>query len=338
MDGYDGDHESRNELNFAEFKPETFDHKDSKQWRGPGKYDNAKVSAAINKAGAAEKIARATLRTNNDSIIEAQALDLMALPDRILVSTLKRLNSVSPNSLPKNSKFKRAMACCKFAADFLGRSATETGVEKLGNALMKIDDPSLKNLFMVAASIKVADSEEVENMFDGAEKVLEEAEEEEEEEEEEKEEEECCLSPEDMGLLKGLLEQERVNEEGESTSEPTGELTELFMEEEPEIEEVAIMASGNTPSITFGEDNTKIASSTPNGGGKSDLSELFDDHPEVVAQREIKMALDEQRAREGGYGVVASKRVASGAKKLGMVRGGSNSDDDALSRIWNGPG
>jgi len=339
--GYDGDHEARNDLNFAEFKPETFDHKDSKQWRGPGKYDNAKVSAAIRKANAAERMARATLRTSDERLIEAQATDLMALPDKVLVATLKRLDTVSPDALPKDRRFKRAMACCKFASDFLGESATEDGVVRMGKVLMSIDDPTLKELFKVAAKLKVA-------------RVALNDEEEEESDEESDDhtsgDTSCdtddvtsgdtgCLSPQDMAMLDNMLNQEGAPPVAPA---PTGELTELFeAPASPPVPTTMPAMASNGLDISFDdEDEDSTRTEAAEKTSSAQLASLFDDHPEVVAQREIAAAEAEQRAREGGYGVVASTRTAStGAKKLGNVTGGKpRSVDDELAGLWDGPG
>jgi len=353
--GYDGEHEARNEVNFAEFKPETFDHKDNKEWKGPGKYDNSKVSAAVRKAGAAERVARATLRTVDEKLIEAQALDLMALPDKALVATLKRLDAVSPDALSRESKYKRAMACCKFAADFLGDASTQDGVERMGSILMSIDDPTLKALLKVAAELRAAhvaaEEEEEEESDDKTSSTQQQAqapvsqqaptagesEEESEEDEHTAGGDAGCLSPQDMAMLDNMLGQEMAAPP--VAPAPTGELTELF--EAPAAAPVPTampaMASDG-PDISFGDDDEEPR--TASGGDDDQLASLFNDNPEVVAQREIAAAEAEQRAREGGYGPVASARTAStGAKKLGNVSGGKpRSVDDELGNLWEGPG
>jgi hypothetical protein len=158
---YDGDHVKRNEIGLGEFRDDTYKHKDSDKWNGKGKYDNAKM-AAERKAMACERIARATLRTADEKLVEGAAIDLMALPDKSLVAMLKRLDTVSPDSLPEQQKFKRALACTKLAARMLGAAATPETVEKLGSVIMTIDDPTLRSMIktIAAATTHVAQQDD----------------------------------------------------------------------------------------------------------------------------------------------------------------------------------
>lgn len=385
-DGYDGaggleGREQRNDLNFAEFKPETFNHKDEKEWKGPGKYDNAKVSAAVRKAGAAERVARAVLRTSNEKLVEAQAEDLMALPDQVLIATLKRLDSVSPDALPKDRKYNRAMACCKFAADVLGEAGDQETVERLGRTLMSIDDPTLKEVFQIVAKAraKVAGDDEGEDDAEtaaappapapapaptaggkmdededdaetagGAPEVEITFDDNGEDNGETAGLDAGCLAPEDMAMLDSMLEQEGAPPAAPMAAPPAGELTDLF--EAAPAAPAAPMApaapvmpatASDGPDITFGEaeDGEQAARTASSASDSDQLDVLFNDHPEVQAQREIAAAQAEQRAREGGYGPVSDVRTASeGAKKLGNVRGGkAPSMDQELESIWDRP-
>lgn len=342
-DGYEGGeggHEMRNEVNFVEFKPETFDHKDSKQWNGPGKYDNAKVSATLRKASAAERVARATLRTSNAALIEAQAIDLMSLPDKVLVATLQRLDSVSPDALPKERKYKRALACCKFAADLLGNAGTQSYVEKIGRVLMSIDDPTLKEMFQLTAAARAA------------------AESDEEEDDAPMEDEpiaagldqagaeEGCLNPQDLAMLDSMLQQESMGQPGMAPAAPApaGELVDLFdspaAPQAGAFEAPAMVQTSSNIDISFDDDDDEMPRTASNGNPEAELNTLFDDHPEVVAQREVRAAQIDQRIREGGYGPVSDVRTASdGARKLGNVRNSKPTNvDDVLAGIWDTPG
>jgi hypothetical protein len=165
-DEYDGDHVKRNELNFGEFRDDTWKHKDSDKWHGPGKYDNAKVSAE-RKAQAAERVARAILRTANDELIESTTLSLMSMPATALVATLKDMDKASPESLPKEAKFKRALACAKLAARTLGDAANEKHVGVLGSIYMGLDDPTLKAILKTIAAARVAQQQEEEQEKSG---------------------------------------------------------------------------------------------------------------------------------------------------------------------------
>lgn len=125
---------------------------------------------------------------------------------------------------------------------------------------------------------------------------------------------------------------------------PTGELVELFEAPAAPAAMPAMPAmASDGPDISFGgEDEEDVAPARTASAGtqNDDLGSLFNDHPEVVAQREISAAQNEQRAREGGYGPVSDIRTASeGARKLGNVRGGKPANvDENLESIWERPG
>lgn len=152
---YEGDHVKRNEIGFPEFRDDTWKHKDSEKWNDGKKYDNSKT-AAERKASAAGRIARALLRTENQELVREAAVDLMALPDAVIASTMRRLDQVSPDALPQHAKNRRAYACVKLAARLLGDAATEPGVETLAKTFMTVDDPTLKSILSSVASAQAS--------------------------------------------------------------------------------------------------------------------------------------------------------------------------------------
>ncbi len=159
-DEYDGDAVKRDEIGLGEFRDDTWKHKDSDKWGGTGKYDNAKVAAG-RKAMAAERIARAMLRTANDALVEETALDLMAMPDKVMVATLRRLDKASVGALPQDARLRRSLACAKLAARTLGPAGTELHVERLAATFMKVDDVTLKDMLKIVASVpRVAQQEQ----------------------------------------------------------------------------------------------------------------------------------------------------------------------------------
>jgi hypothetical protein len=363
---YDGDHVKRNEVGFGEFRDDTWSHKDSDQWGGKGKYDNARA-AAERKASAVERLARVLLRSDDEKLIEAQACDLMAMPGPVLASTLRRLDQVSPDALPKQVKFRRALACCKLAARLLPANPKEEQVEHIASMLMKVDDPILKEILktvkVALEEEKPAESEpkpemktsgeekgepeakpEPEMKTSGEEKG-EEAEEEAEEAEEEAEEaegeaegeetaaEQCgCMDPEIRAMLQQMLQQESAEPEHQGGSPaPAPELTDLF--EQPEVAPMAgPMAStaAATPEITFDEDDDVR---TASDADDNQLANLFADDPEVQAHREIKASEKEQIMRETGFARMAS----TGAKKIGQVKA-SKGQEASLEDLWERPG
>ncbi len=147
---YEGDHVKRNELGYGEFRDDTWKHKDSAQWNDGKKYDNK--TAAERKAAAAQRMARALLRTEDPELVREAAVDFLAIPAPILASTLKRLDRVSPDSLPAVQKQRRAFACTKLAARLLGDAGTEPSVERLATTFMTVDDPTLKSILATVAS------------------------------------------------------------------------------------------------------------------------------------------------------------------------------------------
>ncbi len=359
---YEGDHVKRNEVGFAEFRPDTFKHKDSDQWNGSGKYDNQR-QAAERKASYAERVARFLLRTSNDKLVEAQTTDLMALPVQVLASTLKRLDSVSPDALTKEQKYRRALACCKLAANILPDSAGEGDVQRLATALMSIDDPTLKEILKISASVKVSADDEEED--DAGKSAGEEKDEEdaaktsqvqqqaapEQEEEAEKGppanlSNQEMMSAEEMAMLDQMLAEETGCAPAPAPAPPIGlpggpapELTQLFAP--PAAAPLAPMAAAapqiamDEADINFDEEDEGSSQVAAEG---DELSDLFSDDSEVQAQREIQAAEREQLAAAGGYGPNPATRTAStGAKKIGAVRATRGAPDAELDAIWDRP-
>jgi hypothetical protein len=369
---YEGDHVKRDDVGFGEFRDDTWKHKDSDVWGGKGKYDNASSAraAAERKASAAERVARVLLRSDNEKLIEAQAIDLMALPGPALASTLQRLEQASPDALPKEVKFRRALACCKLAARLLPNNTEEKYIEHVATMFMRVDDPTLKEILKTVkvaieevkepgspkedepkkpekASAEMKEEKEPPKAEAEEEKEGEEAEEAAEGEgegegegEEETAAEQCgCMDPEARAMLQQLLQEEAGESEHQGAlptpppgAGPAPELTDLF--EQPGAAPIAgpaaMMASANTPDITFDEEGDERTASDADA---NQLNSLFDDDPEVQANREIKAAEQEQVMRETGFARMAS----TGAKKLGQVKA-SKGQEASLDDLWERPG
>ncbi len=445
-DEYENGHVKRNEVGFAEFRDNTWKHKDSDNWHsGKGNYDNVKDGegkfenpsgkssgesagrsyeaaggrsreAAGRKAKAVERIARAFLRTANEKLVEAQALDLLTMPDHLVVATLKRLDAVSPDALAPDSKNRRALACTKLAARLLGESAADKNIEVLASTFMGIDDPTLKSILRQVATARVAQQEEEEQGSSARTSQQEEQEEEssartsqQEEQEEQQapktsqqeeqqaappppmptgqqEQQGNALPPQELALLDQMLQEEM----GQCAPCPPGapgaappagdDLTALFeATPAPMAPPVAApaMASGGSSfdysDVTFGDDEemdlppNNVASAAPHTNAAPaqtvqqllasappvtaqamtaatgsnidpELTDLFSDHPEVQAQREITAASQEQAVREGSQFAVGRTASSRGVKKIGqIVRPKPQNVDQALENIWDRP-
>lgn len=351
---YEGDHVKRNEVGFAEFRDDTWKHKDSDVWGGSGKYDNQKLAAAKDKAVRVEKIARHLLRTSNEDLVSGQMLDLMGMPEPILAATLKRLAAASPETLTHQQKLARAHACCKLASRLLpGAGEEENGpVEKLARTFASIDDPTLKAILrQVAAHQVAADEDEDEDAPEKTEASAPAA-------PAEKTEasappappapppakSEACgeaMSGPDMAELDALLHSEM----GAPAAAPSPELTQLFTPPAPAMPMPAPLATSTAQAgsvdIQFGDEemdvspNAAVAAGAPSQGS-ADLDGLFSDHPEVMAQRQIRAA--EYEAVNGaptGYGQPGVRTASTqGAKKIGHVQATAGNPVDDLSNLW----
>ena len=142
---YAGGAVKRNDIGFPEFRDDTWNHAGTRPWGKGGQYDNAKLAATQRKAEACERVARALLRTTDEKMIEETALDLMNLPSKSLVATLKRMDQTSPASLPENARFRRALACTKLSALILSEQAEENAIERLASLFNSLDDVTLKS-------------------------------------------------------------------------------------------------------------------------------------------------------------------------------------------------
>jgi hypothetical protein len=356
---YDGDRVRRNEVGFGEFRKDTFDHKDSKEWGGSGKYDNAREAAAIRKANYALDLSRELLRTDDAGALMAQASDLMALPARAIQSTLQRIEKLSPDALPRERKIRRATACCKLASRVLPDGAPEQAVERLATLFMRVDDPTLRAMLSVVASVHVAKDEEEDEKAEGqsaGEKKDEKPEgQQAQQEKDEKPEgqqaqqvpsqdpqgESACLTAEDMHALDQMLAEEGCGPAPMPAPAVAPELTTIF---QPPVTAPA-MASGAPEAQVAAEDSDISFDDEEEGhvaSESSELASLFDEHPEVVAQREIHAAEQQVYAQQGGYGSSPATRTAStAAKKIGNVRPDPAprrpSVDADLASIWERP-
>ncbi len=356
---YEGDHVRRNEVGFGEFRKDTFDHKDSKEWNGSGKYDNAREAAAVRKANYALDLSRELLRTDDANALMAQASDLMALPARAIASTLQRIEKLSPDALPRERKIRRATACCKLASRVLPDGAPEQAVERLASLFMRVDDPTLRAMLNVVASVHVAKDEEEdkpEGQSAGEKKDEKPEGQQAQEKKDEKPEgqqaqqapaqapqgESACLTADDMHALDQMLAEEGCGPALAPAPAVAPELTTIF---QPPVAAPAMASeapeaqvASDDSDITFddGEEEGHVASES------TELASLFDEHPEVVAQREIQAAEQQVFAQQGGYGASPATRTASTAvKKIGNVRPEPAprraSVDEDLANIWERP-
>lgn len=362
---YNGDSVKRNEIGLGEFRDDTWKHKDSDKWNDGKKYDNAKM-AAERKAMAAEKVARVLLRTANDQLVEEMTLDLMAMPDKTLVATLRRIEATSPDALPEQSRLRRALACTKLAARTLGDGCTEDQVERLASLFMNVDDPTLRGMIKTVASVRVAEEDKKDDDKGGdqngptkssSEKKDDDKKDEPKDEKpaaaasEKKDEEKkdappapetASLTAEETEMLKDML---AAPPAAPMACPPVAPAMPVApMPAAPPADDLAAMFDAPPPpapvgmsmatDITFDDGDDEAADVQV-----ASLDELFADHPEVRAQREIQAAQIGAVAREGGY---ASARTASaaGAKKLGAVvrtATAAPSVDQQLEALWDRP-
>ena len=324
---YAGGAVKRNDIGFPEFRDDTWSHAGTRPWGKGGQYDNAKLAATQRKAEACERVARALLRTTDEKMIEETALDLMNLPSKSLVATLKRMDQTSPASLPENARFRRALACTKLSALILSEQAEENAIERLASLFNSLDDVTLKSILNVVASARVA-AEEGEDEGDkepnGDKK-------DDDNKKEPPKEEKPVLTDADLEAIKEVVQEveaaeEAAEEAGEDGEEGVEDLQQLFEGgEEGEGAPAAPAAPGAPPvDITFdeGEPEGKPAMA-------SDLSGLFDTE-DSLAQRELTAA----QKTSFGQRTASSK----GAKKLGQVQAPKASVDENLESLWERPG
>lgn len=354
-DEYEGGKVKRNEVGLGEFRSDTWKHKDSEEWNGKGKYDNAKL-AAERKATAAERVARAMLRTQNTDLVAGAALDLMSLPNARLASLLKHLDSVSIDRLPEDAKLRRAYACTKLAARTLGTD-DEAAVERLASLFMKVEDSTLKNMLKVVASARVAqdegDEQEGEKEDEKTASGKEEGEKEEKPEAQQAAKEEeggkdepmeaqaQGLSSEEQKMLQSMLHECAPAPAAPvpapaAPAAPVDELQSLFeVPAAPAAPAAPVVqaapAASYASDISFDDDDSEVDASV----NVASIEDLFADDPEVQAQRSIQAAAQEQRAREGGFAAVG-RTASAGARKLGAVRPEkASSVDQALEMLWD---
>jgi hypothetical protein len=347
---YEGGRVKRNEMGFAEFRDDTWKHKDSEAWHDGKKYDNQR-SAAERKASAVERISRSLLRGASSPIIEESAMELMSLPDRFVVSHLKRLDSLNPDLLPPQTRFNRALACSRLAARTLGSSAKEDQVQRLGSVYMGLDDPTLKTMLKIASEVRIAEDDGDEEEESGEETA---AAPPATDKDAEAPETAACdtpgMSAADMATLDAMLaEAAGGGAAAPAVAPPVDDLTILFTEPAPAAPAMhrmppAMPMAASTaagPEITFDEEEEEADITVKTAASDVELEDIFNDLPDVQAQRQFKAAAEEQAMREGGYGSPAASRTASTqtARKLGNVRAaGRATEDESLSAIWDRPG
>ena len=324
-DEYEGGHVKRNEIGFPEFRDDTWKHKDADKWNDGKKYDNSKL-AAERKAVAAERVARALLRTSNERLVEETAVEFMALSPKSLVATLKRLEMVSPDSLSDDAKYKRAYACTKLAASVLGSSARENHVEKLASHFMSIDDPTLKSILKTVAASRVAQEEEGTQQEEGDDAPM------------SMQSQEECMSQEqvglpaaDLALLEALLHDEQQEHCPAAPAAGGDSLTQLFEAPPAAAPAAPMMASQKRSGFDISFDGDDDAESADAIANVASLDDLFSDEPDVVAQRQIASA----NADALGFARTASSK---GAKKLGQVKASpAKAEGDKLESLWDRP-
>jgi hypothetical protein len=335
---YDGDHVKRNEIGLPEFRADTWDHKDSDKWNGKGKYDNQRL-ATEQRARLAMRIASHALRTDNKTLVEHVALNLMGAPDKVLVSIATGIKSASPDSLQGEVRFRRSLACTKIAARLLGENGNDEEATKLAIVISSVDDPTLRKIVsLVRTSQKrvaaEGDAEDKPEEHAAAEKADDEPKKDEPVAAMGKEEEDCdtamdqndpnAFSAAEAAELEALL-----GEQGESGDAALMQLFTPPTPAAPVVDPVMPVMVASDLEISFDQDEAPEAAASTQ---IASLDDLFADNDEVRAQRQISAAQSERTARELGFGSVG--RTAS-AKKLGQVtRTASVKPEDLLSKLW----
>ena len=455
---YEGGHVKRNELNFAEFRDNTFKHKDSDNWHsGKGTYDNVKDGTgsfentsgkstgekagrtyeasggqpattstimaagapadrrdmAERKAKAVERITRAMLRTSNEKLVLDTAIGFMGMPDRVVVATLRALDSVSPDALSPENKTKRALACAKLSARLVGEESSDKVIESLASTLMTVDDPTLKSILKQVAAARVAQQGQEQGEEEGEQQAKtsqqqvtgqqqttgqqvvqgqqQQGQQDQQGQQQQSQQEQAQQrfmqqqqgqqeqqgqqqdqaqqqaygqqqqgqEAEEQGQEQGIphmghelpqaelqmLDQMLKEEMGQQGVPAGDDLTALFeaapAPAAPVAPVMAAQGQGTNIDISFDEDDempvapSGVAAAQVASTGDNELDALFGDNDEVVAQRQIRAAEQEQTAREGGF-AVGRTASSKGARKIGQVqRPKAASVDQVLENIWD---
>lgn len=348
---YEGGRVKRNELGLGEFRDDTWAHKDSDAWNDGKKYDNMRA-AAERRAMACERIARSMLRGASQDMVEATASELMSLPDQFIVASLKRLDTLSPETLPQSQRFQRALACTKLSARTLGDSASESQVERLASLYNGLDDVTLRAMLKVAAEARIAEAQG-QDEEEGEDETTASAPADlaPEQQSAAAKQDACGMTADELASLDAMLGEAGCAPAAPAAPAPApapmmDDLTNLFTAPaatpaiSPAVPAMPIAASDG-PDIEFDDSEEEAAgASAVTASAPEGLEDLFNDLPDVQGQRELRQASIEQAQREGGYGSPsASARTASThARKLGAVRAaGATSSDDVLGSLWDAP-
>lgn len=320
---YDGDHVKRNEIGMGEFRKDTWDGAGQKPWGSSKKYDNRTAASQL-KARDAMRIASSLLQTSDKDTLKKVASAFLTMPEGAVIATVEAMHLASPDSLSKDNKYKRTVACVKLAKHMLNDSDDEALVERLARTLVKIPDSILHPIVKTVASFLVSAKEEEEKEEDTSEGHQAQSKSEEddmpskqaqqtEEEPEGKQaqmEEEACLTAEEQCML-----DEMCAEPG-----PQDDLTQVFQPAPAPtvvVETAPMMAS----EIQFGgSDDPKLAEVDHNKLATA----LFGDDPEVQGHRSTQAA--------AGF----SRQASQGAKKLGNVQVDKTQKNatESLSDLW----
>lgn len=337
---YQGGAVKRNEIGFGEFRDDTFKHKDSEKWNDGKRYDNQRT-AAERKAMAAERIARALPLASETDVAET-AMELMALPPKAMVATLKRLEKKPYEHLSAPARHRRGLACVKLAARTLGYSADVTDpvrlahVRDLGSLYMGLGDDTLKGMLKVVASARVAEdvTDEVQDHSATEDKVEDLAPE---------TAGEGCLPPAESAMLDSMLAPAPMAPAPAAPAaivappapaSPVDELEAIFQGGAPApmpapmgMPAAAAVASDDSD-ISFDDEEGEDAHVAADSD-QAELDSIFADHPEVVAQREALAA------QVGGYSPSSRTASTKGAKKLGNVQASKATEEDVIARnLW----
>lgn len=374
QDEYDGDpsgdgHVKRNDVGFGDFRSDTFKHKDSDKWNGPGKYDNRR--AAERKAGLAKKIAD-RLHQSSASNVDDTAVDFMTLSEKQLMAIDARIRSSSVDTLSDQARLRRSLACAKLAYRTLGEGAKPEQVESLGRLYASLDDKTLRSMLSIAAAVPVLAADESDESGDSGEsddkpetsakksddksdkkldpKSVHEASSEEDEEEDDDgdgggstaasgEEEESDLE----NSINALMAEEGC--EQEACEQESNDFDSLFTDAPPPPPPAAAQqvptaqpapVMTNPPSVASSDidisfDDDDSDNDNHSFASNNEVASLFDDDEEVVNQRKLVASENEYKSRQA-----SAKAGSRGAKKIGNIsRPKTNTDADELSTLFD---